>query len=54
MAITQAQMTLEEFLKLPEEDPPLEFADGKVTQKVSPKAKHSVIEMELANHTNPL
>ena len=49
MAITQRPMTLEEFLARPEidEKPYLEFYDGVVTQKVSPKAKHSTLHDEL-------
>src|SRR3954451_1269214 len=41
MAIARQRMTLEEFLKLPEEEPPLELFDGEVTRKVSPKMFHS-------------
>lgn len=40
-------LTLEEFLAVPEREPPLEFEDGEITQKVSPKAKHSRIEFRL-------
>jgi Uma2 family endonuclease len=43
MTIAQ-HMTLEAFLDLPEEEPALEFADGTVTQKVSPKLRHSVLQ----------
>ena len=32
MAITQRRMTLEEFLRLPEEKPYLELIDGMVVQ----------------------
>jgi hypothetical protein len=39
-------MTLVEFLALPEEEPALEFADGRVEQKVSPKGKHSGLQGE--------
>src|SRR5688572_3852640 len=54
MAITQRRMTLEEFLRLPEADEKLylEFYDGVATEKVSPKAKHSVLQDELAWHLN--
>ena len=34
-------LTLEEFLNLPEQEPALEFADGEITQKVSPQGRHS-------------
>ena len=46
MAVAQRKMTLEEFLKLPEEEPALEFADGEVCQKVSPKLKHSALQLD--------
>ncbi len=36
--------TLEEFLDLPEKKPALEFEEGRVTQKVSPKGKHSATQ----------
>ena len=48
MAISQRRMTLDEFLKLPEEKPALEFEHGVVTQKVSPKARHSRLQGRLA------
>ena len=45
MAIEQRTMTLDEFLALPEEEPALEFGpDGRVTQKVSPRGKHSRLQ----------
>jgi Uma2 family endonuclease len=45
MAIEQRSMTLDEFLALPEEEPALELAaDGTVTQKVSPKGRHSSLQ----------
>ena len=45
MAIEQRNMSLDEFLALPEEEPALEFApDGTVTQKVSPKGRHSSLQ----------
>ena len=48
MAIEQRHMTLEEFLALPDEEPALELeADGTVTQKVSPKGKHSGVQRGL-------
>lgn len=43
----RATMTLEEFLRLPEEEPSLEFIDGRVEVKVSPQKKHCVIEDDL-------
>jgi Uma2 family endonuclease len=48
MAIEQRRMTLDEFLALPEEEPALELeAGGTVTQKVSPKGKHSSLQRGL-------
>jgi Uma2 family endonuclease len=47
MAIAREPMTLDEFLKLPEEEPPLELFGGDVTSKVSPKMFHSAIQTYL-------
>ncbi|MBV9281743.1 MAG: Uma2 family endonuclease [Chloroflexi bacterium] len=47
MAVISTPLTLEEFLQLPEEEPALEFAEGLVTQKVSPKGRHSTLQGEL-------
>src|SRR4051812_38084231 len=44
MAIVRQRLTLEQFLKLPEEEPALEYWDGEVTQKVSPKGPHSALQ----------
>jgi Uma2 family endonuclease len=52
MAITQEQLTLEEFLRLPERKPALEYEDGVVTQKVAPKSRHSGLQVELVEHIN--
>ena len=49
MAITRQGLTLEDFLRLPEEKPALEYeADGTVTQKVAPQGKHSRIQGRLS------
>jgi Uma2 family endonuclease len=47
MVVAQRRMMLEEFLALPERKPALEFEDGVVTKKVSPKGVHSVLQGEL-------
>lgn len=52
MAVAPRSLTLEEFLALPEEEPSLEFADGAVTQKVSPKGHHSALQAELIDRLN--
>src|SRR5437764_5299144 len=54
MAIPQRRMTLEEFLALPEEKPPLEFIDGVVTQKVAPKGRHSRLQYWISERFNRL
>lgn len=53
MAVRLKDITLEQFLELPEEKPALEFADGRITQKVSPKGKHSQLQIELAMLIQP-
>jgi Uma2 family endonuclease len=45
-------MTLEEFLKLPEDRPYLEYIDGRIEAKVSPQKKHSVLTMRLLERLN--
>ncbi len=47
MAITQRRLTLEEFLALPEQKPVLEYWEGVVTQKVSPKGPHGRLQLKL-------
>lgn len=52
MAITGRQLTLAEFLALPEEKPALEFRDGQVTQKVPPDRTHARLQSKLAELVN--
>ncbi len=52
MAVVPTPLTLEQFVELPEEEPPLEFADGVVTRKVSPKGQHSALQAELVERLN--
>ena len=52
MAVQQRELTLEAFLKRPERKPALEFVGGRVTQKVPPKAKHSVLQFQMAARLN--
>ncbi len=49
MAIATDGLTLEAFLQLPEEKPYLEYEDGVVTPKVSPKTRHSILGLRLAS-----
>ena len=41
-------LSLDEFLRLPEKGPALEFENGRVTQKVSPKGRHSALQTGIA------
>lgn len=52
MAVASTPLTLEEFLQIPEEKPALEFADGVVSRKVSPKGRHRILQFALAEHLN--
>ena len=51
---TRPSMTLEEFLRWPriDEKPYLEFHDGRIEVKVSPKTLHSVLEDEITHALN--
>jgi Uma2 family endonuclease len=40
-------LTLERFLRLPEAKPALEYIDGEVVQKASPRRKHSALQIFL-------
>jgi Uma2 family endonuclease len=40
---TRTRVTVEEFLALPETEPPSELIDGEVVQKVSPNYKHGLL-----------
>jgi Uma2 family endonuclease len=46
---TATQLTLEEFLRLPEQEPPLEYWRGRVTQKVSPQGQHAVLQLSFGS-----
>lgn len=52
MAIAQHELTLEDFLRLPEDKPALEFEEGRVTQKVSPKGPHSRLQYTTLERIN--
>ena len=45
--VTKTRLTLDEFLKLPETEPPSEFIDGEIVQKMSPNWYHSRLVAEL-------
>ena len=52
MAIGERRMTLEEFLRLPEAEPALEYVDGEVTQKESPQGQHGALQYGVAHLFN--
>ena len=52
MAIAEQHFSLEEFLNLPEQEPALEFEDGVVSQKVSPKGQHSGLQGDFVELVN--
>lgn len=47
-------ITLEEFLKLPETKPASEYIDGQIIQKPMPKGKHSAIQTEFSPAINAI
>lgn len=51
MAIAKP-LTLEEFLRLPEAKPLLEYEEGRIIRKVSPKGRHSRIQAKLTELVN--
>jgi Uma2 family endonuclease len=46
MALTE-QLTLDDFLRLPEEKPALEYARGVITQKMAPPGWHGILQGDL-------
>jgi Uma2 family endonuclease len=52
MATAERPLTLEQFLELPEEEPALEFEDGRTRQKVSPKFQHGRLQSKFAELVN--
>jgi len=44
VTITGRRLSLADFLDLPEESPALEYVDGEVIQKVSPKFRHGLLQ----------
>lgn len=52
MAITERRLSLEEFLRLPEEKPHLELVDGAVKQKVAPQWLHGLLQVGFGARIN--
>lgn len=46
--VRDRSLTLQQFLSLPEVEPPLEYFDGKVTQKVSPLGEHGRLQSKFS------
>ena len=46
--IQSKDITLADFLALPERKPTLEYVDGQIFEKVMPKGKHSTLQTELS------
>lgn len=42
---TLQRPTIDEFLHLAEQKPALEYCDGEITRKVSPKGKHHTLRI---------
>lgn len=51
-SITKLQMSLREFLALPETKPATEYIDGKIYQKPMPQGKHSILQTRLVTNIN--
>lgn len=48
MVTARKPLTLNQFLKIPEQEPALEFEEGRITQKVSPRGEHSTLQLGIA------
>ena len=54
LSITKSQMSLTEFLELPETEPASEYIAGEIDRKHIPQGKHSIIQTELAPVINQI
>ncbi|NCO75110.1 MAG: Uma2 family endonuclease [Cyanobacteria bacterium] len=52
--ISQKQITLEDFLQLPETKPAQEYIDNQISQKPMPQGKHSLIQGEFVTVINSI
>ena len=52
MTVSEKPLSLEAFLQRPERKPALEYEDGAVRRKVSPKGKHSLLRFALCDRIN--
>lgn len=53
-AVIQTKTTLEEFLKIPETKPALEFLSGEIIQKPMPQGQHSRLQGKLGEIINQI
>lgn len=58
MSLIEEEITaIDQFLRLPDIRPPLEFVGGRAIQKMSPKLRHSIIQgelfLEITGHARP-
>jgi Uma2 family endonuclease len=51
---TKLQMSLAEFLALPETEPASDYIDGVIYQKPMPQGKHSIVQTDLAPAINQI
>ncbi len=54
LSINKSQISLAEFLQLPETKPASEYIDGEIYQKPMPQGKHSIIQTDLAPAINQI
>ncbi|MUL34918.1 Uma2 family endonuclease [Gloeocapsopsis dulcis] len=52
--LSKQNLTLEEFLRLPETKPASEYINGQIIQKPMPQGKHSTIQGELVTSINTI
>jgi Uma2 family endonuclease len=50
--MTTRTLTIDEFLELPETEPPSEFVRGEVIQKVAPSPKHGFLVVQISSAIN--
>jgi Uma2 family endonuclease len=53
-SVAERPITLEAFLALPEEKPACEYFGGRITQKVSPKLRHGLLQGQIERLANNL
>ena len=51
-SVLSQEMTLQDFLQMPETKPASEYIDGRISQKPMPKGKHSRLQLRLCNTIN--